>query len=122
MKLSDLTSNKTSSSYDQHSADIIQCPLLNSTGEYYHASQFTKHLSSMTQEGNKLFQIKKSRDAMLSAFWKYFSENKSFPACRYLTSDNHEQSYFILTPDTHTQFAKKTKTMKSSPEHSKFIF
>ena len=57
MKLSDLTSNISSFSYDQPSADIIQWTLLNPIEKYSHASQSTKQLSSMTPEGHTIIQI-----------------------------------------------------------------
>ena len=43
IKLSVLNKNKSPSSYDQPSADLIKCPLLKSLEKYFHASNFTKH-------------------------------------------------------------------------------
>ena len=59
MKLLTLNSNKYPSSYGQPSADIIKWPLLKSPEKHSHASQFTKHILSMTLEGNTPIQIKK---------------------------------------------------------------
>ena len=58
IKLLTLSSNKYPSYYDQHSADLIKWPILKSPDKYCHASQFTKHLSFITLEGDTLLQIK----------------------------------------------------------------
>ena len=79
MKLSSLSSNKPSSYYDQHSADIIKFPILKSAETYSHASQFTKHLSSVTLEGYTLLKIKKWWDTIISDFFLYLSINKICP-------------------------------------------
>ena len=68
MKLSALSSNKPSSSYDQPSSDIIKWTLLKSPEKYSHASQFTKHLYLMTLEGETLLQIQKWWYVIFSAF------------------------------------------------------
>ena len=68
IKISALTSNKSSSSYDQHYNDIIPWSLLNSTEKYSNASKFTKHLSSMNLEVNTLIHIHKWWDAIIYAF------------------------------------------------------
>ena len=73
MKLSALNSTKPSSSYDLPPSDIIKCPLLKSPEKYPHASQFTKHLSSINLEGDKLIHIKKWWDAIISDFCQYLS-------------------------------------------------
>ena len=59
MKISALASNKPPSSYDQTSDDIIQFPLLKSPEKYPHASQFTKHISSITLEVETIIHIQK---------------------------------------------------------------
>ena len=59
MKLLTLYSNKSPSYYDQPSANIVKLQLLNSPEKYSHASQFTKHISFMTLEGDTLLQIQK---------------------------------------------------------------
>ena len=105
MKLSDLTLNKNYSSYDQHSADLIKWPLINSIEKYSHASQFTKHLYSMTLEGNTLLQIQKWWDVIISAFCQYLSTNKSWSAYKYLKVEHHNISFFILPLDTHPKFS-----------------
>ena len=66
MKLSYLTSNKPS--YDQPCDDIIKWTLLNSPENYSCPSQFTKHQSSMTLNGDTLLQIQKLWDAIVSDF------------------------------------------------------
>ena len=57
MKLSTLNSNKLAYSYDQPSADLIKWTLLKSPGKYYHSSQFTKHISSITLEDDTLIHL-----------------------------------------------------------------
>ena len=59
MKISTLSSNTPLSSYEHPLADIIKFPLIKSPEKYSHASQFTKHRSSMTIEGDTLLQIQK---------------------------------------------------------------
>ena len=68
MNLSAITSNKPSPSSGQPSAGLIKWPLLKSLEKYSHASQFTKHLSSMNLEGDTLLQLQKLWDAIRSAF------------------------------------------------------
>ena len=65
---STLNPNNSPSYYNQPSDDIIKCPLLKSPDYHSHSSQFTKHLSSMTLEGDTLLQIQKWWDAICSAF------------------------------------------------------
>ena len=77
MKLLTLNSIKYHSSYDQPSADLINCTLLKSPEKYSHASKFTKHLSFMTLEGDTVLQIQKWQDAIISTFFQYLSTNKS---------------------------------------------
>ena len=88
MKLSTLNSNKYPSSYDQTSADIIKWPLLKSPEKYSHASQFTKHLSFMTLEGDTLLEIKKWPDVIISDFCQSLSTNKIFPKYKYLIEEH----------------------------------
>ena len=76
MKISTLNSNKPYSSYDQPSVDLIKWPLLKSLEKSSHASQFTKHISSMTLEGDTLLQIQKWWYAIPSSFCQYLSTNK----------------------------------------------
>ena len=57
MELLALGKNKSPSSYEQTSSDLNKYPLLKSPEIYSHASQFTKHLSLMTLEGDTLLQI-----------------------------------------------------------------
>ena len=68
MKLSAISSNQPSYYYDQPSADLIILPLINPSEIYSHASQFNKHLSCMTLEGDTLLKIQKWWDSILSAF------------------------------------------------------
>ena len=105
MKLSTFNSNKTHSSYDQPSDDLIKYALLNSPEKYSHESQFTKHLSSATIEGDTLLQIKKWWDAILSAFYKYLSTNNRWPAYKYLRAEYHNIYSFLLPPDIHPKFS-----------------
>ena len=106
MKLSYLTSNKPCYSYNKLSSDLIQSPLLKSPEKYSHASQYTKHLSSINLEGDTLIQIQKWWDSILSSFCQSLSTNNSVRSYEYITEDHHELSYFIIPPDTHTKFAK----------------
>ena len=68
MKLSAIISTKPFYSYNQTSAYLIKWTLLKSPEKYYHASQFTKHVPSMTLKGNTLLKIQKWWDSILSAF------------------------------------------------------
>ena len=47
MKISSITSNKPSLSYEQPYSNITKWPLLKSSDKYSHELQFTKPLSSM---------------------------------------------------------------------------
>ena len=69
--------NKLTSYSEQPSTDIIKWPLLKSTGEYSHASQFTKHFPSPNLEGNTLLKLQKWWDAIQSTFYKLLSTQKS---------------------------------------------
>ena len=77
MKVLTLNSDKSPSSDDQHSSDLNKWPLLKSPETFPHASQFTKHISFMTLEGDNLLQIQKWWYDILSDFCKYLSTNKS---------------------------------------------
>ena len=59
MKISDITSKKPSSSYEQTSAHITKFPLLKSPEKSSHASKLTKRISSMNLAGNTLLQLQK---------------------------------------------------------------
>ena len=61
---SSLTSENPSSSYEQPSADIIKYPLLKSPEKSSHASQLTKHISSITLEGDTIHKIQKWWDTI----------------------------------------------------------
>ena len=78
-KASSLKPNKYPSSYDQPSADLIKSPLLKSPWFHYHASQFTKHISSMTLEGNTLLQLQKVWYAICYSFCQSLSTNNICP-------------------------------------------
>ena len=80
MKLSALASNKPPSSYDQTSDDIIQLPLLKSPEKYPHASQFTKHISSITLEVETIIHIQKLWDSILSEFFQSLLTKKIYLA------------------------------------------
>ena len=80
MKLLTLNSSKYPSSYDQPSANFIKFPLLKSPKKYSHASQFNKHLSFMTLEGDTLIQIKKLWGEIISAFCQSLSTKNIWPA------------------------------------------
>ena len=56
-KISAIASNKTSSSFEQPSHDIIKFPLLKNPDKSSHASQFTKHLSSLNLGGETILQL-----------------------------------------------------------------
>ena len=71
-------SNKDPSYYEKPSNDPIKWILLKSPEKYSHASQFTKHLSFMNLKGDTLLQIQKWWDAIISAFFKHLSTNKSW--------------------------------------------
>ena len=105
MKASALNSYKYPSSYDQPSADLIKCPLLKSPDFHSHASQFTKHFSFMTLEGDTLLQIQKYWDSILYAFWKYLTANKSCPPYKSLLLEHNNISKFLFPPDTHPKFS-----------------
>ena len=72
-KLLDITSNQPFSFDKQTYADIIKRPLLKSRDKYSHASQFTKHLSSLKLEGNTLLQIQKCWYAIVSNLYNSLS-------------------------------------------------
>ena len=72
--------------YNQSSDDIIKWPLLKSPDFHSHASQFTKHLSLMTLEGETLLQIQKWWDAIIFAFCQSLSTRKSWPPYKKLKS------------------------------------
>ena len=97
MKLSSLTSNKPSCSYDQPSSDLIKWSLPKSPGKHSHASQSTKHISSMTLEVDTLLQIKKWWDAVLSTLCKNLSTNNICPAYTYIKAENQNISSFLLS-------------------------
>ena len=101
MKLSTLYSNKPSLSHDQTSDDIIKWPPPKSPEKYSRASQFTKHLSSMSLEGDTLLQIQKLWYDILSAFLQYLSTNKSCTAYKSLRVELHNIYSFLLLPDAH---------------------
>ena len=105
MKLSYISSNKPSSSYDQPSDDIIKWPLINSLEKYSHASQLIKHIYYMTLEGNTLLQIQQWWDFIIYAFCQYLSTNKIFPTYKSLKVEHHNISFFILPLDTHPKFS-----------------
>ena len=67
-KLSPLNSNNPPSSYKKPSSDINKLPLLKSPDFHSHPSQFTKHISPMTLEGDTLLKLKKWWYAIHSAF------------------------------------------------------
>ena len=54
--------------YGQPSTDITKWPILKSPGKYSHASQFNKHISSTSLEGDNHLQLQKWWDAIRSAF------------------------------------------------------
>ena len=70
MKLSYFALDKPYYSCDQPYYDLIQWPLLYSPEKSSYASKFTKHLSSITLEGDTLIQIQKSWDAIFSDFFQ----------------------------------------------------
>ena len=105
MNLSTPNLNKSPSSYDQTLADLIKWTLLNPPEKYSHASQFTKHISLMTLEGNILLKIQKLRDDILSAFCLSLSTIKSCSPYKYLRAENHNIYYLLLPPDTHHKFS-----------------
>ena len=104
MKLLTLNSNKSPSSYYQPSYDLIKLTLPKSPEKYSHASQFTKHLSFMTLEGNNLLQIKKLCYAIISAFFQPLSTNKTWISYKSLREEHHNISYFLLPLDPHPEF------------------
>ena len=106
---SSLSSNIFSSSYDQPSADLINCTLLKSPEKYSHASKFTKHLSFMTLEGDTVLQIQKWQDAIISTFFQYLSTNRIWPEYKYLKEEHHDISSFIIQPDTYPKFTTAKK-------------
>ena len=55
--ISDITPNKTSSSSEQTSHDIIKFPLLKKPDKYSHVSQFNSHASSLNLEGETILQL-----------------------------------------------------------------
>ena len=110
MKISDLTSNKPSSSYEQHSSDIIKWPHFESHEKSSYASQFIKRLSSMTIEGDTFLQIQKWWDYICSAFWKYQSTNNICPEYKSLSNNDHQLPSFFLPPDTHYKFTTVKET------------
>ena len=105
MKLSSISSNKHYFSYDEPSADLIKWPHIKFTRKYSYASQFTKHLYSVTLEVNTLLQIQKWWDVIVFTFCQYLSTNKSWPAYKYLKVEHHNISFFILPLDTHPKFS-----------------
>ena len=109
MKLSAITLKRKYSSYDQTSADLINCPLPNSPEKYSHASQFNKHISFMNLEGDTLLQIQKWWDAILYDLCQTLSTNNIWTAYKYLKAENNNIYYFILLSDTHTKFATENE-------------
>ena len=115
MKISSISSNKHYSSYEQNSADIIKWPLINSLETYFHESQFTKHIYSMTLEGNTLLQIQKLWGVIIYALCQYLSTNKSWPEYKSLKVEHHNIYFFILSPDTHPKFSTAKENYESFP-------
>ena len=114
MEISTLNSNKSTSSYDQNSADLIRWPLLEKPYFHSHESQFTKHLSFMNLEGDTLFQIQKWWDAIFSNFCQYLSTHKSWPAYKSLRAEHHNIYKFLLPPDTHTKYPTAKESYEAS--------
>ena len=71
MKISAMIPNKPSSPYEQPSPDLNKWPIIKSSNKYSHASQFTKHLSSMNLSGDTLLQLPKWWYAIHSSFCQY---------------------------------------------------
>ena len=97
---SPINSNNQPSSYKKSSADINKGPLLKSPYPHSHASQFTKHLSPITLEGDTPIQFKKWLDAIRSEFFQYLSTNKSCPPYKKFKAENYDIAKFLLPPDT----------------------
>ena len=75
----------------------------------------------MTLEGGNLLQIQKWWDAILSTFCQSLSSTKILPACKYVKSENHNISSFILPPDTHPKFTTAKENIKHYQYNSEFI-
>ena len=101
MKASNISSKKSPSSYDKPSDYLIKWTLLKSPYFYSRALKFTKHVSSMTLEGDTLLQIQKLRDAIISYFFQSLSKNNIWPPYKKLKVKDHSISKFLLPPDTH---------------------
>ena len=112
MKWSDTTLNKTSSSYEQPSDDPIKFTRLKSTERSSHASQFTKHLSSTTLEGDTLLQIKKRWYAICSAFWQSLSTKNTCPPQN--ISQEKKSTILLYTPTGNTFQVNHSKINPSS--------
>ena len=119
MKAFSLNSKKSTSSYDQPSADIIKWPLLKSPYFHSHASQFTKHISFMTLEG--LLQIKNGGMPLFLT---------SSNPCQQTISGHHTNhskhkiitSINLYSHQTHIlNIPQQKKTMKHSQDHSGFL-
>ena len=101
MKLLTLNSKTFTSYHGQNSVYLIKCPLLRSPDKYSHASQFARHLSFITLEGDTLLQIQKNWDAILSDFCQSLSTNNSFPPYKSLIAEHHNISKLLLPLYTH---------------------
>ena len=66
IKISDITQNKPSLSYEQPYTGLVKWELLKSPGKSSHAFQFTKRLSSINLEGDTLLQFQKLWDSICS--------------------------------------------------------
>ena len=75
IKVSAITSNKSSSYSEEPTTDIVKLPLLKLTDKYSHASQFNKYLSSLNFEVDTLLQIPKLWDAIRSDYSQSLSTN-----------------------------------------------
>ena len=64
-----------------------------------------KRLSFMTLEGKTLLQLQKWWDVNIYSFFQYLATNKIWPPYKFVRTENHNISNFILPPDTHPKNA-----------------
>ena len=74
MKISDIISNKYSSSSEQPYYGLIKWPLLKPTDKHSHESQFTKMISSLNLRGGTLLWLLNLWYSLWSSFWQSLSK------------------------------------------------
>ena len=91
--------------YYRPSADIIKWPILKSPYFHSHASQFTKHLSFVTIEGDTHIQLQNGGMPFISSLCQYPSTYNIWPPYNRFKAEHHNISKFLLPPYTHPKYA-----------------